>query len=69
MLDGSFVVLAQTVQGFYIQALLIFAHVVSQDEVAVFCEILSVWPFLAVYFSLLEWLRFVSPSLRLTVLL
>ena len=45
MLDGSFVVLAQTVQGFYIQALLIFAHIVSQDEVAGFREILSLLPF------------------------
>ena len=45
VLDGSFVVLAQTVQGFYIQALLIFAHVISQDEVAGFREILSLLPF------------------------
>ena len=52
-------VLAQTVQESRVQALLVFAHVVSEEEVAGFREILSVWPFLASSFSLLKCLPFV----------
>ena len=52
-------VLAQTVEESRVQALLVFAHVVSEEEVAGFREILSVWPFLAGSFSLLKCLPFV----------
>ena len=52
-------ILARTVEESRVQALLVFAHVISEEEVAGFHDILPVWPFLAGSFSLLECLPFV----------